>query len=42
VERNNHRLGWRKVLKQSREINEMLDLMNVDDVGFGDLAFHVS
>jgi len=42
VERNDHRLGWRKVLKQSREINEVLDLMNIDNIGLGYFRANVS
>ena len=35
MECNNYRFGRRKVSKQGREINKMLNLMNIDNVGFG-------
>src|SRR2546430_8237082 len=35
MECNNYRFGRRKVSEQGREINKMLDLMNIDNIGFG-------
>jgi len=42
MECNNYRFGWRKVSEQGREINKMLDLMNIDNIGFGYFRANVS
>jgi len=42
MECNNYRFGGRNVSEQGREINKMLDLMNIDHIGFGYLRANVS
>jgi hypothetical protein len=42
MKRNDHRLGGRKMVKQGRKINKMLDFVNVDDVGPGYFRANVS
>ena len=40
MECNHYRFERRKVSEQGWEIDKMLDLMNVDQVGFGDLPIN--
>jgi hypothetical protein len=42
MERNNYRFGARKMSKQCREINKMLDFVEVNNVGVGDLMDYIS
>jgi hypothetical protein len=35
VECNDHRFGGRKASEQGWEINKMLNLVNIDNIGFG-------
>ena len=42
MECNNYRFGRRKISEQSREINKMLNLMNVDNVGLGYFRANIS
>ena len=42
MECNDDRLGGRKATKQGREIDKMLDFVNVDDVGSGYFGTNVS
>jgi hypothetical protein len=39
---NNHRFGARKAFEQGWEINKMLNLVNVDDIGFGNSPIDAS
>jgi hypothetical protein len=35
MECNDHRLEWGNASEQSRQINKMLNLVNIENIGFG-------